>query len=71
MFDIFFSVNHGLSVDFPFLSLSISTPALVVALVLVVAVKVAKVVKARKSEPSFSVATSDWDAEPTPFSWEG
>ena len=66
MFDVFFSVSHGFDLDFPFIQLSISTPALVVGLVSLVALRVVKFVRARKVEQ-----VSEWEtSEPSVFDWE-
>ena len=69
MFDIYFNINHGFIVDFPFMKFDISTPALITLGVAIVAFKVAKFIKARKSN------TPAWDATPSlfdtdPFAWE-
>ena len=64
-FDIYFSVSQGFAVDFPFVKFNISTPALVLALVAVVTLKVAKVIKSRKSDKP---AVPAWDETPSLFS---
>lgn len=70
MFDVFFSVSHGFSVDFPFVQFSISTPALVVLAIAFVAFKVAKVVKARKANAAYVPEMPAWDSvEGDPFNW--
>lgn len=47
-FDIYFSVEHGFIIDFPFLDFKLSTAAIAVIATAVIALRVRKVLKNRK-----------------------
>lgn len=42
-FDVYFSMSHGLEIDFPFFGMTVSTSALAVVALAVIALRVRKV----------------------------
>lgn len=69
-FSVYYSVSNGFEIDFPFFQMTISTAALVVIASAVVALRIAKVIRSRKSVAQVSEPV-EWEiSEPSPFSWE-
>lgn len=63
-FDIYFSVAHGLEIDFPFFGMTVSTSAIVVVTLVVVALRVRKVLRDRKRVAVRQTVANDFD-----FDW--
>lgn len=62
-FDIYFSINHGFEIDFPFFGMTLSTPAIAVIALSVVALRTRKILRDRNRVSVSKVSETNFTNE--------